>query len=116
MQWAEHRDFLEDQQAGDWVKTEAPALETEPELPEDLSGIYEAFWELHLSRQVGFSMSYIPLTEIVAYMQLFPVADKELFVACVRELDRVYISTKLSEDARRSNNASNPSRHGARPA
>ena len=45
-----------------------PALDTMPELYEDLAFYWRAFIKLSTSRQSGFGMGYIPYSEIVKYL------------------------------------------------
>jgi hypothetical protein len=68
-----------------------PALANRPELPRELEETWEAFWSLNRSRQIGFSIGPIPLSEIRAYVELFRVVDVRSFVECVRHMDGIYL-------------------------
>lgn len=68
-------------------------------MPDDLLTIWDAYWTLANSRRVGFSLSYIPFSEIKAYVDLFPVGDVEFFVTCLHALDTVYVDFYLKKAA-----------------
>lgn len=70
-----------------------PALTREPEIPPDLEHIILAFNRLTGSRQIGLSMGPIAMSEIKAYVELFPIPDDiETFVYLIREMDNEYLS------------------------
>lgn len=74
-----------------------PALANRPEIPIELIYLWEAFWILNGSRQIGFGTGPIPLTEISAYCHLFNVSDVQFFVACIRAMDGQYLAHKSEE-------------------
>lgn len=54
----------------------------------------EAFEMLNGSRQTGFGIGYIPLSEIDAYCRIYEIRDLddiELYVRFIRALDRVWV-------------------------
>lgn len=79
-----------------------PALGNRPIVPAHLDYIWEGFWCLMSSRNIGFGMGPIPLTEIKAYIELFAIKDVSLFVTCIRAMDSQYLRQK-SEEADRKN-------------
>lgn len=64
---------------------------SEPELDEHLLEMLDAFWLLNTSRQNGFDVGYIPLTEIEAFCRMFPVIDVPGFVVIIRHMDRLFV-------------------------
>jgi hypothetical protein len=68
-----------------------PALSRKPDIPEDMEWIWEAYWVLHRSRDIGFGPGFIKLSEIAAYLEIFPTRNPAFFVTCIQELDRVYL-------------------------
>ena len=68
-----------------------PALANKPEVPPDLTYIWDAFWILNQSRSQGFAEGSIPLSEVAAYVDLFNVQDPSFFLSCVRVMDAKYL-------------------------
>jgi len=64
-----------------------------PHLREDLHWIAEAFYRMTSSRQIGFGVGPIPLTEIDAYIRLFGLLDDDIerFYRLITALDAVYV-------------------------
>lgn len=56
---------------------DVPALRNRPRLRPELTGYWNAFIELHSRRSIGYSANPIPLTEILAYLELMEVDDPE---------------------------------------
>jgi hypothetical protein len=55
--------------------------------------VWDAFWVLHRSRPIGFTVGPIPLSEIKAFLELFPVrCGTEFFVRAINDLDRIYLA------------------------
>ena len=71
------------------------ALEAKPELFVDAVSYAEAFQMLLPSGQTGMGRAPIPLVEIRAYIELFDVVDKSLFVRCVQAQDRAHVMNKV---------------------
>jgi hypothetical protein len=69
-----------------------PALRDEPEVFEDMLWVWDAFWVLHRSRPIGWSVGPIPISEIDAYVRLSGVRRKWFLVRAVDSLDRVYLA------------------------
>jgi hypothetical protein len=78
-----------------------PILDDEPKLSFPLQEIWHGFSALSSSRQMGFDVGAIPLTEIKAYVDLFGVVDLEMFVACVRALDADYLKHVREKNAQK---------------
>ena len=74
---------------------EAPKpLRDRPELFEDLYPIWEAFWFLHPSRQIGMDVGAIALQDIISYWKMVGVEGRsELMerVALVRAMDNTFL-------------------------
>ena len=70
------------------------ALQNKPKLPIYLSEYYEAFWVISHGRSVGMGIGSIPVSEILAYLQIFPTDDPALFVYLIYEMDEVYLERK----------------------
>jgi len=66
-------------------------LDYEPELFYWLSSYIEAFYTLSSSRSSGFSVGAIPLTEIQAWIEIFEIDDREVFVKYIRALDNTFL-------------------------
>jgi hypothetical protein len=64
-----------------------------PLLREDLQWIAEAFFRLTGSRQIGFGVGPIPLTEIEAYVRLFGLLDDDIdaFFRLISAMDAVFV-------------------------
>lgn len=66
-----------------------------PRLHEWLSWYYDAFWMINSGRRIHQgSVGMVPLTEMVAYLELYAVEEieaRQLFVKTMRALDSVYV-------------------------
>ncbi len=71
------------------------ALQDKPEYFEDLSYIVDAFNILSCSRADSFS--YIPLTEIKAYCDLYGIDDVEEFVFLLRKMDHAFVDENVNQ-------------------
>ena len=69
-----------------------------PELPEGVRWYWEAFWTLNESRQIGFGLGFIPLSEINVYAQMFNVVDVPTFALVIRGMDRVYVHERHEQE------------------
>ena len=71
-----------------------------PDLWADNAEYLIAFLRLSPSRQVGFSVGAIPVSEIRAYCDLFGVDDVETFFQLIRALDSAWLdhSAKKSKE------------------
>ena len=56
-----------------------------------------AFFVLHESRPIGFTVGAIPLSEIVAYCAIHQVDDAERFCGLIRGLDRVFLAWQKNQ-------------------
>ena len=66
-----------------------------------LAGYWEAFHVLSPSRQVGMTVGAIPLTEVLAYMQMFMIQDEDErreLLRYVQILDRVFLDHVRQEE------------------
>ncbi len=64
-----------------------------PVLDDDLAWIKDAFWLLSSSRvYTAVGPAPIPLSEMLAYVQLFIVIDTEEFIEYIREMDNEYLN------------------------
>lgn len=71
---------------------EPEALRDRPHLFKDLYDVAEAFRLLSPSRSINFSsVGFIPLSEITAYLLLFPQADEQGFVIVLQAMDSAYV-------------------------
>lgn len=76
------------------------ALALLPVIDEDLGYICEAFNTLSPSRASGMGLGAIPLSEVVAYLQVFPVFhSREFFVKAIREMDFAWLAVKNKRDS-----------------
>ena len=75
-------------------------VQNQPHLREDLHWIVEAFYRMSGSRQIGFGVGPIPLTEIEAYIRLFGLLDDDIeqFYRLITALDAVYIKKTSKRD------------------
>lgn len=101
MKWNHQRQFLEDQIGNITRASGIPAaLEEEPVVWAHLDLIYEAFWVMNLERPVGFGLGFIPLTSILAYLDLLGIlgqADRLYWFKMFRALDVEYLSIHADE-------------------
>ena len=86
LNWGKDVEFLRKRAA---AGKPTPALDSQPELFEDLADVWELFWQLHRSRQCGFGPCPLSVVDIRAALDLYAVADKvesyELLVAMDQE-------------------------------
>ena len=68
-----------------------PALENRTHLPYCLIEYYRAFKMLSGSRRLGMGVGPIPLSEIVAYLQIYPTHDVDLFIYLLMTMDDYYL-------------------------
>lgn len=77
------------------------ALPEEPELDPDNGWVLSAFFALSASRQMGFAVGPIPVSEIAAWCALMEIEDREGFVARIRAADAAWLQWQRQErDAR----------------
>ncbi len=62
-----------------------------PDLDDDNVEYLIAFHRLSPSRQIGFAVGAIPVTEIRAYCDLFGIEEVETFFCLIRALDSAYV-------------------------
>ena len=81
----------------------------EPEVPDELEYVVEAFFVLGLSRPIGLGIGAIPLTEIRAYLALMPVAhDDDVFSRLIITMDDAWrgklaiLKTRKPQDGKHS--------------
>jgi len=83
--------FISLQESGEKV----PILEERPYIEDYAIFYWSAFNILSCSRRVGMGNSYVPLTEIIAYCDLYLIRDVEsrIFLSeVITELDSFYLS------------------------
>lgn len=85
MEWGKHANALADQ-------GNTKALVNQPEMVSGFEWLYEAFFLLSASRQVGMGLGPIPIEAMAVYADHYPVDDFEEFVILIRHLDSVYLS------------------------
>lgn len=74
------------------VKAGAPTDGLDPpEMPIGLYIWYEDFLELSTDRQIGMAMGTIPKSSIDAHVVGWPDEDAQMFRACIRAMDGVYL-------------------------
>ena len=102
MEWqCEWGDFLPQIMSSHQVGEDLPLfVQNQPPLREDLHWIVEAFYRLSGSRQIGFGVGPIPLSEIDAYIRLFGLLDDDIdaFFRLITALDAVYIKKQSKRD------------------
>ncbi len=75
-----------------------------PEVYDDLQWLVDAFCSITSSRQVGFGLGPIPLSEIKTYVELFPIPeDLETFVRLLRTMDNEYLAAMAEKQKRDGN-------------
>lgn len=83
------------------------ALETKPALHSDLAADYEAFVVLSSCRPVsGMGISPIPLTDILAYMNMFSIhkySQRHEFLRRIKILDNTWLSFQSKKTEIKSN-------------
>lgn len=76
-----------------------PAILNKPELPLYLSEVWRAFWILNSSRQSGFSIQPIQLSEIKAYFDIYgKVEDIDAFIEYIKHLDILFMKKVSKND------------------
>ncbi len=74
---------------------EPKALENRPDIPDYLKEYFKAFYFLSGKRSVGFSSENpISTQDIVAYLELYPTENRELFTFLISEMDTEYLDTR----------------------
>ena len=91
LQWGKQLEFLEEleEQGKDPL-----ALRNRPVLGSGLSHYIESFFILSARRPVNNVEGAIPISEIVAYLSLYPWYDNDLFMRCIILLDNTYLQHK----------------------
>jgi hypothetical protein len=88
MKWGDKVEWLYQLKA---EGADPPALRNRPVFRDELRGYWEGFLRLSGSRPPGFSgMAAIPISEIKAYLEMFPEAEPETFIRLIQALDKVY--------------------------
>lgn len=80
---------------------EVEALENRPELLPELRYVWNGFILLSDSRSSGMGLSYIPLSEILAWFQIYDIddmAEREEVLEMIKALDRIYVEYQNSKD------------------
>lgn len=94
---------------------EITPLDNEPMLEFHLVLVWRAFTTLSRSRQMGFGVGPIPLTEIKAYFDLVGIEDVEsrcYYLDLIQIMDSHWLErVKSNVDHRNSNQSSNPGRN-----
>ena len=99
-----------------------PAWENRPTLFEDLQHVWDSFWILNRSRQVGFSPSGLSICDVIAWLDLNVIegADERLeFVTWVLFLDSLMLkrlNEKVKQDADRKRSPKGDNRRTRRPS
>lgn len=57
----------------------------------------DAFLTLSNSREVGFGIGPIKISEIAAYLTIFPAYDADMFVSLIQAMDAEYLELQVSE-------------------
>ena len=73
------------------------ALDSRPEVPDDLVWVWNAFWTLSGSRSAGFGLNPIPISEILAYCDLLghdSLENRYMLLRIVKLLDAHYLEKK----------------------
>lgn len=77
---------------------EPKSLASRPEVPSFLVEYFEAFWRLSSRRSVGFaSENPISTQDILAYIQLYPTDDVDLFMHLIGEMDAEYLTRRYGD-------------------
>lgn len=102
MRWGAQREFLEDMARRDGA--EPKALSNRVEVSPVLSFYYEAFIVLSSSRTVGMATNPIPLSEMLAYCDLYGLDGDERhdFVYLIQSLDREYLNWVMDQSKKKS--------------
>lgn len=69
----------------------APFMQNAPDLPEHLEWVYEAFWALSSSRQIGMGIGPIPFEPIDRYADRYHIEDFEEFHHLIRAMDAAFL-------------------------
>jgi hypothetical protein len=77
-------------------------LDNKPVLKEDLVFYYTSFNMLSSRRPYSMSALPIPISEIVAYLTLYPWFDPDRFVKYIAHMDNVYLTEKAKQDEAKS--------------
>ena len=70
------------------------ALQNKPVLPLYLEEYYEAFHMLNGSRRLGMGVGPIPFSELMAYLQVYPTYDIDLFIYLIHTMDNEYLKER----------------------
>lgn len=94
MTWGENLDFLEEMR--DDGRT-PQALEIRPILYDWMVEYLKAFDVLSATRQCGMGPNPIQLSEMLAYMQLYEVEDRDTFVHHILQMDKTFLEAVLAK-------------------
>jgi hypothetical protein len=93
------------------------ALDRKPDLFEDVAEVWEAFWVLNKGRDIGFGPGFIKLSEIAAYLTMFPHPRPAFFIRGIQALDSVYLSDyskKKTKSGKTGSASTGKAKHGRR--
>lgn len=74
-------------------------MQRKPYLPGELHSYVIAFGILTRSRQVGFAIGPVAITEIEAYCRMFEVDDIEMFIRLITAMDVAYLKFKQEHES-----------------
>jgi hypothetical protein len=96
IQWGDKEAFLElkEEQTG----ITPPALKNKPSPDFLVRDIIRAFNLFQTKRIINQSLQPIQLTEIVAYLTLYPFYDTDLFVRLITKVDKYYIEQREKDN------------------
>lgn len=86
------------------------ALQSRPKLYDWMAPYIQAFKLLDSRRPIGFGEGAIPLSDIVAYLQVFEAPETpQQFVSRIVKMDNAYLEVKAKKAAAKSATNSKPS-------
>lgn len=81
--------------------SEVPFVKNAPTLT-DVEAFYaEAFMTLSNSRDSGFGLGPLKISEIAAYLSIFPTWDTEAFVMLMQLMDEEFMEVQVSKNEQR---------------
>lgn len=77
----------------------ATGIPSKPNITLDIQWYLDAFGRLTTSRQMGMSIGYIPLSEIITYAEKVGCIedDVECFIDVMQQADRIFVDNSLSK-------------------
>ena len=80
---------------------EVPALDSKPELDDEMQVVWRIWRQLHQCRQVGMGLCPLAVPDIVAALELYGVYDKTTYFEWIVAVDQAWLTWASEENERK---------------